>query len=498
MSARVLIIDPDVDQLTSLKFALQEEGYSVEIAHDGMEGLERFKELQPNLVITELMMDRLSGFELSSRITSSDEFRAPVFFYTGFYRDERARKEVVLKYGASGYFVKPFQLQALKRALARELGQGNGTGTPAAEMPQKRQASRKRFATAILGETWERNEPAPPTSEERIEKVSEEVAHSNELFPPAEHLDSLPQTTFGAQHSPESDNALAELPMSQEASPSGQDFSATELLGTLSVGEEVPRDTASEPQLLTRESHSREMPAISPYSPAEWSETPLHRSRPFQILVALALLGVTFFLFRGASSLLTKKPSLERHRQPDNVQPTSQASLSQAPSESTNPHGPVGEPAGSGTVLSSADLQAKARGLNSNKPAHASDDDTTPSPLRGLPGEDSHVASTSGTKLVIKDVTGEGGPPYLLKSRRPIVSPDIARTAGTKPLVVRVVIGSEGKVIEATSLNQSDSNASLSSAALVAIQDWEFSSVRGKGERAWTRYFSFRFTDIAE
>src|SRR5262245_10306163 len=80
MSARVLIIDPDADQLTSLKFALQEEGYSVEVARDGMEGFAKFKELQPNLVITELMMDGLSGFELSSRITSSDEFRPPVFF----------------------------------------------------------------------------------------------------------------------------------------------------------------------------------------------------------------------------------------------------------------------------------------------------------------------------------------------------------------------------------------------------------------------------------
>src|SRR5438093_12880246 len=105
MSGRVLIIDPDEDQLTILRFALEEVGYAVEVDRDGIEGFERFKELQPNVVITELMTERLSGFEMSSRIAASEGFQAPVMFYTGFHRDARARKELVSKYGASGYFV---------------------------------------------------------------------------------------------------------------------------------------------------------------------------------------------------------------------------------------------------------------------------------------------------------------------------------------------------------------------------------------------------------
>jgi TonB family protein len=96
---------------------------------------------------------------------------------------------------------------------------------------------------------------------------------------------------------------------------------------------------------------------------------------------------------------------------------------------------------------------------------------------------------------MISDVTGEGGPPYLLKSKKPIVSPDMARTTGTKPLVVRVVIGRQGKVIEAASLNENENNASLSRAALAAIESWEFSPVRGRDEKVWTRYFSFRVTE---
>jgi len=74
MSARVLIIDPDEDQLTRLRVALEEDGYLVTVARDGLEGFERFKEDQPNLIITELMIDRLSGFELSSRVATNEEF----------------------------------------------------------------------------------------------------------------------------------------------------------------------------------------------------------------------------------------------------------------------------------------------------------------------------------------------------------------------------------------------------------------------------------------
>ena len=43
--------------------------------------------------------------------------RAPVIFYTAFYRDERARRDITEKYGALHYFVKPFQREALKKAI---------------------------------------------------------------------------------------------------------------------------------------------------------------------------------------------------------------------------------------------------------------------------------------------------------------------------------------------------------------------------------------------
>ncbi|HEU0004496.1 MAG TPA: hypothetical protein VFS12_00780, partial [Terriglobia bacterium] len=70
------------------------------------------------LVVTEILTSRLSGFELASRIGGGAAgFSALVIFYTEFYRDEKARRDVIAKYGAVQYFVRPFQKEELKKSV---------------------------------------------------------------------------------------------------------------------------------------------------------------------------------------------------------------------------------------------------------------------------------------------------------------------------------------------------------------------------------------------
>jgi TonB family protein len=229
-----------------------------------------------------------------------------------------------------------------------------------------------------------------------------------------------------------------------------------------------------------------------------------YKSRPFQILAVMVLVGVGFFLFRGPGSFVTEKPDPAFQQQPGKAQAERQVSSSPTGGEAANPSDVRIEPDKPETVSApSVNPQPEIKGLTPNE-THSVSSAEAPhsaeaiSPSRDLAGEASQASSSSGLRLVISDVTGEVGPPYLQRSKKPIVSPDMARTSGSKPLVVRVVIGGRGKVIEATPLNQSESNASLSRAALAALQNWEFSPVRGKGEKTWTRYFSFRFTSGSE
>src|SRR5262245_38252743 len=122
MAGRLLLIGESTDDLLDLKVSFEGIGLVVRLAPDGLAGLETGAEFQPDLVVTEILTSRLSGFEFASRIgKGSAGFAAPIIFYTEFYRDERARREVLAKYGAVEYFVRPFQKEALKRSVAAQV-----------------------------------------------------------------------------------------------------------------------------------------------------------------------------------------------------------------------------------------------------------------------------------------------------------------------------------------------------------------------------------------
>jgi hypothetical protein len=104
------------------------------------------------------------------------------------------------------------------------------------------------------------------------------------------------------------------------------------------------------------------------------------------------------------------------------------------------------------------------------------------------------LGSAPSIDVSISDVTGASGPPFLRKSIQPVLSPQLISLAGGKPLVVRIMVDQEGKILEATPLNLNPSNAALSEAALSAIQSWQFSQVRGGKSDTAAKYFSFKVT----
>lgn len=65
---RILIIDDDLALQTVLEIALRESGYEVVIANDGQEGIEKIATVQPNLVISDIMMPQMDGVEAFMRV----------------------------------------------------------------------------------------------------------------------------------------------------------------------------------------------------------------------------------------------------------------------------------------------------------------------------------------------------------------------------------------------------------------------------------------------
>ncbi|MGI8731814.1 MAG: GGDEF domain-containing protein [Pyrinomonadaceae bacterium] len=116
----VLVVDDDPDKLNLLRFALTRAGYQVHTAVDGQEGLDAVASFDPDLVVSDIMMPRMNGYELARRIRENPQTRfIPIILQTaaGFRaEDQRLGSEV----GALGYITDPTDLDLLL-ARARTL-----------------------------------------------------------------------------------------------------------------------------------------------------------------------------------------------------------------------------------------------------------------------------------------------------------------------------------------------------------------------------------------
>jgi len=122
--ARILLVEDNEDLAFGLRATLEFEGYEVEVAGDGSEGCERIAADRPDLVVLDLMLPELDGYEVLSRLRKEGD-RTPVLILTA--RGEEG--DVVLGFdrGADDYVTKPFstvELLARVRALLRRTAAG--------------------------------------------------------------------------------------------------------------------------------------------------------------------------------------------------------------------------------------------------------------------------------------------------------------------------------------------------------------------------------------
>jgi DNA-binding response OmpR family regulator len=118
---KILLVDDDPDLLAVTSFALQQAGFLVVKANNGMEALEVFEAEQPDLAVFDINMPRMSGFELARRLRERSAI--PLMMLTVRHEDEDVVK--ALELGADDYLTKPFSpkiLVARIRALLRRVG----------------------------------------------------------------------------------------------------------------------------------------------------------------------------------------------------------------------------------------------------------------------------------------------------------------------------------------------------------------------------------------
>jgi len=126
--AKILVVDDEARIVAFVKAYLEREGYAVITAADGPNALKLAREQQPQLIVLDLMLPEISGWDVCR--TLRRESSVPIIMLTA--RDEVADKIVGLELGADDYVTKPFDPKELVSRVNAVLRRARGGGPPGA------------------------------------------------------------------------------------------------------------------------------------------------------------------------------------------------------------------------------------------------------------------------------------------------------------------------------------------------------------------------------
>jgi len=111
--ARLLVVEDDFDISNMLRIYFTSQGYDVDVAARGSEALGRTRQVMPHLIILDIMLPDIDGYEVCRRLrTNTRTSHVPVIFLT--QKDERSDRLQGLELGADDYITKPFDIEELK------------------------------------------------------------------------------------------------------------------------------------------------------------------------------------------------------------------------------------------------------------------------------------------------------------------------------------------------------------------------------------------------
>ena len=121
MTAKILIVEDEPDIVMSLEEDLRRQGYDPAHATDGLQGLRLGKEGSWDLILLDVMLPKMDGFDVCSELRRAGVL-CPIIMLTA--RAQEAEKEIGLDAGADDYVTKPFSLRELRARIRAQLRRG--------------------------------------------------------------------------------------------------------------------------------------------------------------------------------------------------------------------------------------------------------------------------------------------------------------------------------------------------------------------------------------
>lgn len=133
-SPRVLVVEDEPSFVEALSAGLRREGFALDIARDGREALDRFRACEPDLVLLDVMLPRLSGLDVCREIRSISN--VPIVMVSA--RGEEIDTVVGLEVGADDYVPKPYRFRELVARMRAALRRAQVQATEVEVMPYDR------------------------------------------------------------------------------------------------------------------------------------------------------------------------------------------------------------------------------------------------------------------------------------------------------------------------------------------------------------------------
>lgn len=122
-AAKILIVDDEPNIVLAIEFLLQRQGYQTEKAYDGLQALEMVADFQPDIIILDVMMPGMTGFELGQKIRLMPRLEhTKIIFLTA--KGTLSDKQTGYASGAEMYMIKPFDNDELLTAVNEMMAYG--------------------------------------------------------------------------------------------------------------------------------------------------------------------------------------------------------------------------------------------------------------------------------------------------------------------------------------------------------------------------------------
>jgi DNA-binding response OmpR family regulator len=118
--AKILMVEDDRDIVKTTQYVLEKKGYNCITALDGMEGLHKAKNENPDLIILDLMLPKMNGYKIARLLKFDQKYKdIPIIMLTA--KAQESDKKLGFQTGADEYMTKPFEFENLLSVIEKHL-----------------------------------------------------------------------------------------------------------------------------------------------------------------------------------------------------------------------------------------------------------------------------------------------------------------------------------------------------------------------------------------